>query len=73
RDAPRARASRDTVASLIAARADAARLRDALAAREGELTRLRQEVQRLTQETDRLRTDLEALKEIDLRQERRKR
>lgn len=72
RDASRARASRNTVARLIAARADAARLRDALAARDGELTRLRQEVQRLTQETDRLRTDLETLKEIDLRQGRRR-
>lgn len=72
-EAPRARASRDMLNSLIAARADVARLRESLAARDAELTRLRQEVQRLTQEADRLRADLETLKEIDLRQERKRR
>lgn len=68
-DEARARASRDALASLLAARADVARLRDTLALRDGELTKLRQEMQRLTQEADRLRTDLETLKEIDLRKE----
>jgi hypothetical protein len=65
----RARASRDALASLLAARAEVARLRDTLALRDGELTKLRQEMQRLTQEADRMRTDLETLKEIDLRKE----
>ncbi len=69
----RARTSRDAVASLIAARADVARLQQALATREGEVSRLRQELQRVTQEADRLRADLETLKEIDLRQERKRR
>jgi len=74
RDANRARTSRDTLTNLLAARADVARLQSTLTTREGELTRevtrLRQELQRVTQEADRLRADLEALKAIDLRQER---
>lgn len=65
----RARASRDALATLLAARADVARLRDTLAARDGELSRLRQEMHRLAQEASRLRADLETIKEIDLRKE----
>jgi hypothetical protein len=69
----RAQARRDTVAGLLAARADLARLREELTARESELHRLRQEMQRLLAETERLRGDIEELKRIDLRQEERRR
>jgi chromosome segregation ATPase len=72
-EAPRALKSRDTVASIVTARAELARLRSELTAREGELARVRQETERLRQETDRLRTDLEKLKEVDLNLERKKR
>jgi TolA-binding protein len=64
--APRALKSRDTLASILTARAELARLRSELAARDGELARLRQE-------TERLRADLEKLKEVDLNLERKKR
>jgi hypothetical protein len=64
--APRAQKSRDTIASIVTARAELARLRSELAARDGELARLRQE-------TERLRADLEKLKEVDLNLERKKR
>jgi hypothetical protein len=64
--APRALKSRDTLVSIVTARAELARLRSELAARDGELARLRQE-------TERLRTDLEKLKEVDLNLERKKR
>ena len=63
---PRAQKSRDTIASIVTARAELARLRSELAARDGELARLRQE-------TERLRADLEKLKEVDLNLERKKR
>lgn len=65
----RVRAAREALATLLAARADVARLRDTLAARDGELSRLRQEMHRLAQEANRLRADLETIKEIDLRKE----
>ena len=71
--APRAQTRRDTLGSLLAARADLVRLREELTAREGELSRLRQEMQRLQAETERLRADIEELKRIDLRQEERRR
>jgi len=64
--APRALKSRDTLVSIVTARAELARLRSELAARDGELARLRQE-------TERLRADLEKLKEVDLNLERKKR
>jgi hypothetical protein len=64
--APRALKSRDTIASIMTARTELARLRAELAARDGELARLRQE-------TERLRADLEKLKEVDLNLERKKR
>lgn len=64
--APRAQKSRDTIASIVTARVELARLRSELAARDGELARLRQE-------TERLRADLEKLKEVDLNLERKKR
>jgi hypothetical protein len=64
--APRALKSRDTVASIITARAELARLRSELAARDAELARLRQE-------TERLRADLDKLKDVDLNLERKKR
>jgi hypothetical protein len=64
--APRAQKSRDTIASIVTARTELARLRAELAARDGELARLRQE-------TERLRADLEKLKEVDLNLERKKR
>jgi hypothetical protein len=71
--ARRAQVRRDTIAGLLAARADVARLRDELGARDAELGRLRHEVQRLLAETERLRADIEELKRIDLRQEERRR
>lgn len=71
--APRARMSRETVAALVAARDEIARLRRQvddlgrlrreLTAREGELVRLRQEI-------DRVQADLENLKRLDLQMER---
>lgn len=64
--APRALRSRDTLVSIVTARAELARLRSEVAARDGELARLRQE-------TERLRADLEKLKEVDLNLERKKR
>jgi hypothetical protein len=64
--APRAQKSRDTIASIVTARTELARLRSELAARDGELARLRQEAERL-------RADLEKLKEVDLNLERKKR
>jgi hypothetical protein len=64
--APRALKSRDTVASIVTARSELARLRHELAARDAELAKLRQE-------TERLRADLEKLKEVDLNLERKKR
>jgi hypothetical protein len=48
-------------------------VRQSLGVREGELARVRQELQRLGTEADRLRADLEELKRIDLRLERRQR
>jgi chromosome segregation ATPase len=71
-NAPRARASRDAVASVLTTREELgrlqqelARLREELAKREGDLARVRQEA-------DRLRADLERLKQIDLQLEKRR-
>lgn len=86
-EAGRARASRDTLGDLLAARthiarltavmkaqeADLARARQQLGAREGDLLQARQEIARLTAEAERLRTDLENLKRIDIDIERRRR
>ena len=58
--------TRETLASIVTARAELARLRNELAARDSELARLRQEA-------DRLRADLEKLKDVDLNLERKKR
>jgi hypothetical protein len=70
--APRARMSRDAVASVLTTRDELTRLqqelgrmREELAKREGDLARVRQEAERL-------RTDLERLKQIDLQMEKRK-
>ena len=85
-EAVRARSSRETLAGLLAARAQVARLtadmkaqeaelvrtREQVAARDGELQRARQEIARLTAEADRLRADLESLKKIDIDLERRR-
>lgn len=75
--ADRALASRQTVASLLAARADVARLRQEVSARDAELSRLKQEVtardaevSRLKQDLEKLRQDLENMKKIDLRERR---
>lgn len=106
REAGRARATRDAVAALLSARAEMARLREAvaaekdtprlrrdltareaeiarvrtdLAAREAEIAKLRHdltdrqaEVARLTAEAEQLRVDLEKLKNVDIRLERRR-
>lgn len=62
-----------------AVRADLARLRQALTGREGDVGRLRQELaareaelQRMSAEVEQLRKDLEQLKQIDLRLERKR-
>lgn len=77
--APRARAVRDALARILQTReelerlkAEIAGLKQSLGARETELTRARQELQRVGTEAARLRSDLEELKRIDLRLERRR-
>ena len=70
--APRALANRDAIAGFLTARAEVARLRQDLTARDAEVARLREELARVRQESERLRADLERLKEIDLRQDRRR-
>jgi hypothetical protein len=62
--APRALAARDILGSLLAARDDISRLRRELTAREAELGRIKQDLESL-------RGDLESLKRLDLREERR--
>jgi chromosome segregation ATPase len=67
-NAPRARASRDVLATreeMSRLQQELARMRDELAKREGDLARVRQEAERL-------RADLERLKQIDLQLEKRK-
>ena len=84
--APRALESRDTLAAMLVARSEVARLRaevmqlraelaqarEDLTRREGDLVRTRQELATRQAEADRLRADLERLKQIDLRLERRR-
>jgi hypothetical protein len=64
--AARALAARDILGSLLAARDDISRLRKELTAREAELGRIKQDLESL-------RGDLENLKRIDLKEERRRR
>ena len=78
-EARRALESRDTIASIITARDELARLRGELRTREVEAGKLRDEVMRLRQElasrqaeSDKLRADLERMKELDLKLERRR-
>jgi len=70
--APRVLANRDAIAGYLAARAELARVRQDLTAREAEVARLREELARMRQESERMRADLERLKQIDLRQDRRR-
>ena len=77
--APRARVSRDAVASVLTTREEIARLqlelvrvREELAKRDGELAKRDGDLTRVRQEAERLRTDLERLKQIDLQMEKRK-
>jgi hypothetical protein len=70
--APLALANRDAIAGFLTARAELARLRQDLSAREVEVARLREELARVRQESERMRADLERLKQIDLRPERRR-
>jgi hypothetical protein len=84
--APRARATRLTLVTLLETRAqldrlqqemsvregDLARAREDLVRRDGELGRARQEASRLAAEAERLRKDIERLKEVDIRLERRR-
>ena len=74
-----ARAARNTVAQVLAARAELAQLKEDLASRDRELARSREELTRLRQdlqarqaEADRLRADLERLKQIHLKPERKR-
>jgi hypothetical protein len=78
-EARRALESRDTVAAIVTAREELARLRGELRMREIEAGKLRDEVTRLRQElasrqaeSDKLRADLERMKELDLKLERRR-
>ena len=71
--APRALKTRETIASIVTARAELARLRAELAGLRAELSARDGELARLRQETERLRADLEKLKEVDLNLERKKR
>lgn len=70
--APRAAASRDTLTTLLAARAELARLREETTRLRDDLARRDNDLVRVRQEADRLKTDLERLKQIDLRLERRR-
>jgi hypothetical protein len=77
--APRARVSRDAVASVLTTREQIARLqqelvrvREELAKRDGELAKRDGDLARVRQEAERLRADLERLKQIDLQMEKRK-
>ena len=76
---PRARTARDTVAQVVATRAELARLREELTSRDRELTRARDELAKTRQElktrqaeAERLRADLERLKQIDIKPERKR-
>jgi chromosome segregation ATPase len=78
-DHVQARTARDTVAEVLATRAELARLREELTARDQELSRardelakIRQELQTRQAEAERLRSDLERLKQIDLKPERKR-
>ena len=71
-EAPRAAASRDTLAALLAARAELNRLREEIGRLRDDVARRDLDLVRVRQEADRLRTDLERLKEIDLKLERRR-
>jgi hypothetical protein len=68
--APRALESRDTLATTLTARAEAARLKLEVARLREELARREVDLVRVRQEAERLRSDLERLKQIDLRLER---
>jgi len=70
--APRARVSRDTVASVLTTRDEIARLQQELARMREELAKREGDLARVRQEAERLRADLERLKQIDLQLEKRK-
>jgi hypothetical protein len=70
--AGRALESRDTLAAILTARAELARLRQEVTRLREDLARRETDLVRVRQEADRLRIDLERLKEIDLRLERKK-
>jgi len=70
--APRAAASRDALRALLTARAEATRLREELWRLQEELAQRDGDLVRVRQESDRLKTDLEKLKQVDLKLERRK-
>jgi len=71
-NAPRARASRDAVASVLTTREELGRLQQELARAREELTKREADLARVRQEAERLRADLERLKQIDLQLEKRK-
>jgi len=70
--APRARGSRDAVASVLTTRDEIARLQQELARMREELAKREGDLARVRQEAERLRADLERLKQIDLQLEKRK-
>ena len=71
-NAPRARASRDSVAAVLTTRGELARLQQELARLREELAKREGDLARVRQEAERLRADLERLKQIDLQLEKRK-
>jgi len=70
--APRARVSRDAVASVLTTRDEIARLHQELARVREELAKREGDLARVRQEAERLRADLERLKQLDLQLEKRK-
>ncbi|MBI2490926.1 MAG: hypothetical protein HYV94_02280 [Candidatus Rokubacteria bacterium] len=66
-EAPRALARRDTLASILAAREDLARLRQEVGRLADDLGRREAELARLKQELARRQAELERLKQIDMR------
>lgn len=71
-NAPRARASRDAVASVLTTRDEIGRLQQELGRMREELAKRDGDLARVRQEAERLRADLERLKQIDLQLEKRK-
>lgn len=71
-NAPRARVSRNAVASVLTSRDEIGRLQQELVRVREELVKREGDLARVRQEAERLRADLERLKQIDLQLEKRR-